>query len=334
VSDPQPWLSVVMPTYNGERYLTTTLESIVAEGARGVELVIVDDGSTDRTLEIVDTYHTRATIRIVQQARVANWVVGTNVGLRAAMGRHASFLHQDDLWLPGRLSAVQLELDHHPDTAVLIHPAVFIGPDGTRLGTWRCPLPAQAAVDSALLFERLLIQNFIATASPVFDRDLVLRLGGLDEALWYTADWDLWLRLARAGPARFIAEPLAAFRVHPASQTMDRARSSADFRRQMETVLHRHLGASEVASSTRWRGVQRAAEFSIAMNTALAGLARGENGSWWSLAIQFLGLRPTGWCRYLRASRIAERLTSRVRLLIAGRRSLGRRRRKRSSATD
>jgi len=321
VSDPQPWLSVVMPTYNGERYLAATLESIVAEKAQGVELVIVDDGSTDRTLEIIDTYHTRAALRIVQPERVANWVVGTNLGLRAATGRHACFLHQDDLWLPGRLSAVHRELDHHPDTTFLIHPAVFIGPDGARLGTWRCPLPAQGAVDNALLFERLLVQNFIATPSPVFDRELVLRLGGLDESLWYTADWDLWLRLARAGRARFIAAPLAAFRVHAASQTMARARSSADFRQQLETVLHRHLSACDVASVTRWRGIQRTAEFSVAMNTALAGLARGERGGWWSLAIQFLGLRPTGWYRYLRDSRIVERVASRVRLLVPGRRS-------------
>ena len=114
MSEPQPWLSVVIPTCNGERYLATALESVVADEGQGVELVIVDDGSTDRTLEIVDTYHTRAAIRIVQRERVANWVVSTNVGLRAATGRHACFQHQDDLWLPGRLSAIRLELDHRP----------------------------------------------------------------------------------------------------------------------------------------------------------------------------------------------------------------------------
>jgi hypothetical protein len=309
-----------MPIYNGERYLATALESVVADDTQGVELIIADDGSTDRTLEIVHAYDTRAAIRIVQRERVANWVVSTNVGLRAATGRHACFLHQDDLWLPGRLSAIRLDLDHHPDTAFLIHPAVFIAPDGTRLGTWRCPLPAQGGVDTALLFERLLIQNFIATPSPVFDRELVLRLGGLDESLWYTADWDLWLRLARAGPVRFIAAPLAGFRVHAASQTMARDRSSADLRRQMETVLHRHLSACGVDAANRWLDIQRTAEFSIALNAALAGRARGESGDWRSLALQFLGLRPTGWCRYLRDSRIVERVISRVRLSTSCRR--------------
>ena len=91
-------------------------------------------------------------------------------------------------------------------------------------GVWG-PGPAhltEGKVPSDLFVERLLIQNFIAIPSPVFRRNAVIDSGGLNEKLWFSADWDLWLRLGALGPVQFIAEELSAFRVHPASQTAAR----------------------------------------------------------------------------------------------------------------
>ena len=164
-----------------------------------------------------------------------NWVAATNAGLREARGEYACFLHQDDIWLPGRLAAMRTEAARRP--TLILHPALFIGPQGRRLGTWRCPLPA-GDVDSRLFVERLIVQNFIAIPTPVFAREAALGDGGLEESLWFTADWDLWFRLGRRQGIRYLTSPLAGFRVHRESQTMVR-NDLADRRRQYEAVVER-----------------------------------------------------------------------------------------------
>ncbi len=313
MSGAEPWLSVVMPTYNGERYVAHALESVRRQATDGLEIVVVDDGSTDGTMAIVGRYEGELPIRVVPHHRIGNWVATTNVGLRAARARLACFLHQDDAWLPGRVAGIRRVLDKAPRTHFLLHPAVFIGPAGERLGRWRCPLQGPE-VASERLIERLLVQNFVAIPAPVFDRALALSSGGLDESLWYAADWDLWLRLGAAGPVRLLDEPLAAFRVHPESQTMARARTEQEFREQLSAVFERHFPSWQVQGNRR-RAVERAARFSIFVNSALASAGRGERRlPVLRLASEFVRLRPSGWRRYLRDSRIADRVLPRLRL--------------------
>jgi GT2 family glycosyltransferase len=297
-----PWLSVVMPVFNGERYLEQALESVRAEGAAGCEVVAIDDGSSDRSPEILRAWERRLPLRILR-GRGGNWVAATNAGLREARGEYACFLHQDDLWLPGRLAALRREAESGP--ALILHPALFVGPDGGRLGTWRCPLP-EGEVEARLLVERLLVQNFIAAPAPAFARKAVLRVSGMDESLWYTADWDLWLKLARQGPIRHVGSALAAFRVHGESQTV-RRREPGDRRRQLETVLERHSGGAP-------SDVRRAARFSLELNLALAAGANGSPFPWRALLQAFSRLGPASGARYLRDSRIVERIRARLRV--------------------
>lgn len=310
----EPWLSVVMPTYNGAAHLAAALESVRREGAEGLEVIAVDDGSTDDTLGILGAYQGVLPLRVVRRGRTGNWVAGSNLGLAEAVGRHACFLHQDDLWLPGRLEALRAEARRQPPPALVVHPALFVGPGGERLGTWRCPLPHRdGPVDPDLLVERLLVQNFIAMPSPMFDRAAALRLGGMDETLWFTADWDLWLRLARSGPVRYLRRPLAAFRLHPSSQTLARESDSDSRRHQLRVVLERAIAgwAGDPEAVPRVRG---AAEFSVEVNVALAGAVRGEPIPWRALLRRWLELGPGGWRRYWRDSRILERVAARLRL--------------------
>lgn len=301
-----PWLSVLMPTYNGASYLAAALESVVAQDDPGIEVLVADDGSTDGTLDLVRRYQKRLAIRIVQQARKANWVAGTNAALRAAEGEYACVLHQDDLWLPGRAAAIRKARPF----SLLVHPAVYIGADGKRLGLWRTPL-AEGTVASPQFLEHLLVQNFLAMPSPVFSKEASLP-EGLDEDLWYTADWDLWLRLGARGPARSLVEPLAAFRLHPASQTM--ARERMDLGRQLRVVLARHFGpwAAAVSSNVAER-VRKVADFSVEVNVALAAAQRGKSGAALALAPRFLRLGPAAWARFLRDSRLPERVWARLR---------------------
>jgi glycosyltransferase involved in cell wall biosynthesis len=108
----KPFLSVVMPTYNGQQFIAAALESVRDQQHReGLELVIVDDGSTDRTLDIVREFASVLPIRLITPGRLGNWVAASNIGLREAGGEWACFLHQDDLWLPGRLARLRREME-------------------------------------------------------------------------------------------------------------------------------------------------------------------------------------------------------------------------------
>jgi glycosyltransferase involved in cell wall biosynthesis len=310
VSD-TPWLSVIIPTYNGSSYLRQALDSIVVQDAGGIEVVAVDDGSTDDTLGILESYVDRLNIQVIEQGRVGNWVAGTNRGLRAASGRLASILHQDDLWLPGRLATVRREVGERGEEVLLVHPVWFVDERGRRVGRWRCPLPVGRLLPPDAVLERLLVQDFISLPGAVFPRAVAVE-EGMDEKLWYTADWDLWLRLASRLRTLYIRPTLGAVRVHAASITMTETSRLDEFRWQHEEVLRRHLAAWGVDDHTR-RRVEAAAELSIDVNVTLAALANRRPVKVGSLLGRALKLGPAGWGRYVRNSRIHERAASRLR---------------------
>jgi GT2 family glycosyltransferase len=304
-------LSVVMPTYNGEEFIPAALESVQKQYDNGIELIVVDDGSTDRTLDIVRDFAKTLPIRIVTPGRMGNWVAASNLGLREARGEWACFLHQDDFWLPGRIQRLRAEMGK-AEGQLIVHNAVFAGPDDERLGLWTCPL-AEGNVAPERFVERLLVQNFIAIPSPAFRRSAAVDSGGLDEGLWFSADWDLWLRLGAAGPVRFVDEALAGFRVHPASQTAARRTKPGEWEQQLETVLSRHFESWPV-SGRRRQSVRRAAAVSVIVNSMLSAASRDEPIRPWKAVRNFLALGPQGWYRYLRDSRILQRVGSRLKV--------------------
>jgi hypothetical protein len=136
----------------------------------------------------------------------------------------------------------------------------------------------------------------------------------LDENLWYTADWDMWLKLAALGPVYYHDTVTVGFRIHGASQTVTGSRDTGDFAQQMQIVLDRHLDTLGGGST----GVERAARASIAVNTALAAASTGDVGSLLRAAGRVLGLGPSGIHRYLRDSRILERVAPRIRAKLTG----------------
>jgi glycosyltransferase involved in cell wall biosynthesis len=304
-----PWLSVIIPTYNGEEYLRSALESVVAQRLERIEVIAIDDASTDSTVGILESFAPRLPLTIVRRAHTGNWVSATNVGLSAARGDYVSFLHQDDLWSPNRLRALAGVAAKVPAAALVLHPSWFIDRQGRRVGHWRCPLPPNTELHEDLVRERLLVQNFIAIPAPLFRRDAALKVGGLDENLWYSGDWDFWLKIVGEGPTVYVPELLASFRIYSESQTMTRSVAASDFRQQLENVLERHLAARSVEP-----GVRRAAQFSVNVNAALAARAHRQPSSLSALALEFVLLGPAGWHRYTRDSRIVERALARVRI--------------------
>ncbi len=317
----RPWLSVLLPTFNGEAHLRRALDSIAAEADSGVEVVAIDDGSSDGTCDILQAY--QGTLNLsVERRPVGNWVSNTNLALDRATGDLACFLHQDDCWLPGRLETVRQQFSDTPSAGLLLHACRFAGPDGRATGTWRCPLPARCPVRPAATTERLLVQNFVGMPGAVFRRGLALGCGGLDESLWYTADWDFWLKLAAIADTVYLPQPLAMFRLHPASQTATRSRSLDEFRRQMSAVQKRHGSSWPAPDAATRASVERTARAAIEVNVALAALYHRVPVETGRLLAALGVLRPSDWWRLARDSRLHERAVARLRAgLLISRRS-------------
>jgi hypothetical protein len=207
-------------------------------------------------------------------------------------------------------------LDAAPAAVMHLHSATIIDNAGRRRGVWHCPLgDSDEAVPARLFLERLLVQNFIAIPTPTIRRDAYLAVGGLDGALWYTADWDLYLKLAAEGAVHYHDRPLASYRIHGGSLTSSGSRDLADFRAQMQTVLDRHIGrlGSEAEGDLR-----RVAMASIDVNVALASASAGNYAQLATAMMRLLALGPRRLRCYLRCSRIAERLYPRLRARLAG----------------
>jgi glycosyltransferase involved in cell wall biosynthesis len=309
-----PWLSLVIPSYRGEQWIETALGSLVTQSLDGMEVLLVDGGPTSAAVKIARTFCNRLRLRIFERADLDSWLTKTNFAVQMAEAEHVCWLGVDDVWLPERAMAVRGWIDAAPDVPLHLAASVLIDRNGKALGRWHCPLPSGKKLSSQLVCQRLLVQNFIAAPSPVFRREAWLRCGGLDEQLWYTADWDIWLKLAGTGPVVYHDTATVGFRVHGGALTVTGSRDSIDFKRQMEIVLERHL----TRALDDDQSIERTARASIEVNLAAAAAAAGDWRGLPHAAWEVCKLGPLGIARYLRDSRISERTLARVRAKIAG----------------
>ncbi|HEX7177456.1 MAG TPA: glycosyltransferase [Pyrinomonadaceae bacterium] len=226
-----PLVSVVMPTYNYARYVGDALRSLQAQTHARWECVVVDDGSTDDTEEVVAGFAARdARIRYVRQEN-RRQAAARNNGLRHCAGDYVQFLDADDLLESRKLERQAADLEAHPEVDIVYGGArgfTSAGQSGEGAALDDSPLPAmpEASGGGRELAPGLVRRNIMFVNSPLVRRRLIEEVGSFDERLPPAEDWDYWLRCALKG-ARFQFVPeegtLALVRTHPVSSSRNRA---------------------------------------------------------------------------------------------------------------
>jgi len=206
-------VSVLMAVYNGEEYLPTAIDSILAQTFPNFELVIVEDGSTDSTPTILARYAAQdARIKIVPNAQNIGLTRSLNRGLAACSGELIARQDADDVSLPYRLVEQVEYMDAHPQTALLSGDIEIIDPNGTPIYT------RHHAAAPAVIRWRMLFYNAVGGHSQVmFRREDARALGGYAENRRYSQDYDLWLRLMERGEVVILPRVWLQFRHHTAS---------------------------------------------------------------------------------------------------------------------
>jgi len=189
-----PAVSVIMPAYHAERYLHTAVESVLRQSFSDLELLIVDDGSSDRTVEIARGYAARdARVHVLEQAN-AGPGPARNAGFRAAAGRLFAFLDSDDEWDEAFLAEQVAILDARPDIDVVIGNARNRG--GPRDGQPSRPIRGEGRV---ITLAEILADETSLFIMAVFRREVVDTIGGFDPALLTNEEYEMWIRAALAG---------------------------------------------------------------------------------------------------------------------------------------
>jgi glycosyltransferase involved in cell wall biosynthesis len=305
-------LSIIVPTFNGSAYLGAALESIWRQIDTGVEVIVVDDGSTDSTIAVAEAYAERLPLTLLRRPHLGNWIARINLGMTAARGDYLCWLHQDDVWLEGRWKILKRFIARGQTSGLLVHSAWFIDQQGERCGVWTCPFGSKCRVISSDEFlARLVVQNFLAASTPVFHARLLDNVGLPDERLWYLGDWEFWLRLAAAGPVAYDPRPLVGFRLHRDSQTTQTLDQTDEIALQFDEVLNRQQANGWIAPVEDL--TRRTAGFSARLNVALAQALAGRRLAPVKLIHQFTALGPKGWSKYFRDSRLHERCAGRIR---------------------
>ena len=212
-----PLVSIVIPCYNHGAYLEDALRSIGTPRAR-TEIVVVDDGSRDSTPDVIASFDTPNLFRSVRQPN-AGLAAARNRGLRESHGEYVIFLDADDRLAPGAVDLGVAQLDQHPEAAFVFGRCLMMDPEGTLLDT---PVRPRIVRDH---YRELLRRNYIwMTGTVMFRRDALKRVGGFNLAVDASADYDMYLHVARHYPIYDHGHVVAHYRKHDANMSGNASR--------------------------------------------------------------------------------------------------------------
>jgi glycosyltransferase involved in cell wall biosynthesis len=204
-----PLVSVVIPTFNNAGMVVQAVESALAQTYDNLEVIVVDDGSEDDTSAMLARYEHR--VRYVPKPN-GGPASARNVGIDTARGEWVAFLDDDDTWVPHKLSRQLAAARRHELCGAVFSDFEVVSDVGVEQRTVK---ERMRRVPSGWIFGRLFWHNFICTSTVLTRRDVLVDVGGFNEALRQSEDWHLWLRIAARHQWGFVDEVLASHHARP-----------------------------------------------------------------------------------------------------------------------
>lgn len=183
-----PAVSVVIPAYNSAPFLRETIESVLGQTYSNLEIIVIDDGSTDDTERVMQTFGSRVSYVKQENQGVS---AARNHGIKLARARYVAFLDSDDLWVPQKLAEQIPLLDEDPEIGLVYSDWAVVSEHGVVQPSFHSERPAA----SGHVFNELVETGFILTSGTVVRRSCLDEVGDFDESLSIVQDYDLWLRI-------------------------------------------------------------------------------------------------------------------------------------------
>jgi glycosyltransferase involved in cell wall biosynthesis len=245
-----PLVSVVIPTYNYGHYICETIESVLGQTYSPIEIIIVDDGSTDDTKERLAAYGDRVR-GIHQQNRGLS--AARNTGIQAARGEFVALLDSDDLWLPDKLERQVAAAVAQPDIGLVATERFSIDETGRRLD-YVAESCSRGGLNEFTVRDLLEFPAF-SPSSVLARRDCLLAVGGFNEGLQGVEDMDMWVRIAARFRVVRLHATLTAQRFH--SKSMSHQADSM-LRNHQKAIAQLFTGVPQLQGRQRWRRIAEA----------------------------------------------------------------------------
>ncbi len=253
-SKPRPRISVILPSYNAERYIVEAIDSVLRQSFSNFELLVIDDGSSDRSAELVERFDDD---RVYLHRKECNTgIIGTlNLGIELARGEFIARMDADDVSIGTRFAQQIAHMDNHPSVGVLGTNFTIIDDSG-RLGR-----SVSMPVKNIDTFWSMPFQSPVAHPTVMMRSSLVRQVGGYRESAKYAEDYDLWCRLSRVTKIENLDAPLLLLRKHSENVTSTNYRKHVDAAtaiasEEVAQRLGRHLSI-ETVECIRSRGAQK-----------------------------------------------------------------------------
>jgi len=296
-----PGVTVLMPVFNGERFLQEAIESILQQTHRDFELLIINDGSTDRSRDIILTFDDPR-ITLVENPENLGLAATLNVGLGLAKHELIARQDADDLSLPERLARQVDFLEKNPSVVLVGTQAVIIDLQGFRKGR----VLDRACTHDSIRWD-LLFDNSFTHSSVMFRRSIIAQLGGYDSAFRYCQDYALWTQVARHHCVANLDDCLVHYRVHPFDRMSDKLKDliAAENRLIMRDYIADTLGNDSVSELELDAMVNMRLAFERRWTRSFVGLVTRFIDAYQVLSPSTnlsLDFKRTIACRYVRAA--------------------------------
>lgn len=228
-------VSVVIPAYNKAALTVKTVESVLGQTYKNIEVIVVDDGSTDDTAQRLLPYYGRIKYIHKENGGASS---ARNTGIQAATGEYVALLDCDDMFLPEKIERSVGHLEQRPDLGFVHTPVYFVNETGRRVRRY----PFFGGGPTGWITGKLLKKNFICNSTVVTRRGCFEKAGYFDENIFTPADWDMWLRLSEHYKAGYIDAPLTLYRSSESYILNNLARSKKECMIVLEKAFQRNRG--------------------------------------------------------------------------------------------